>query len=103
MCLPSSASGIYGMGGRPFDGRFLFAWPNHQIGVMGGDQAANTLVDVKRAQLERDGAPDPPALARVRDETLAAFTTQMSAYHSTSELWDDGVIDPAHTRDVLGI
>jgi 3-methylcrotonyl-CoA carboxylase beta subunit len=103
MCHASFGAGNYGMCGRAFDGRFLFAWPNHQIGVMGGDQAANTLVDVKRAQLAREGKGDDGELARVRDETLAAFTTQMSAYHSTSELWDDGVLDPAHTRDALGI
>jgi 3-methylcrotonyl-CoA carboxylase beta subunit len=60
MCHASFGAGNYGMCGRAYDGRFLFAWPNHQIGVMGGDQAAATLVDVKRAQLERDGAPIPP-------------------------------------------
>jgi 3-methylcrotonyl-CoA carboxylase beta subunit len=70
---------------------------------MGGDQAASTLVDVKRTQLARDGKLDEGELARVRDETLAAFTTQMSAYHSTSELWDDGILDPVDTRDALGI
>ncbi len=103
MCHASFGAGNYGMCGRAFDGRFLFAWPNHQIGVMGGDQAATTLVDVKRAQLAREGQLDAGVLARVREQTLAAFTTQMSAYHSTSELWDDGVLDPAHTRDALGI
>ena len=103
MCHASFGAGNYGMCGRAYDGRFLFAWPNHQIGVMGGDQAADTLVDVKRAQLARDGRLDDAELARVRDDTLAAFTTQMTAYHSTSELWDDGVLDPIHTRDALAI
>jgi 3-methylcrotonyl-CoA carboxylase beta subunit len=103
MCHASFGAGNYGMCGRAYDGRFLFAWPNHQIGVMGGDQAADTLVDVKRAQLARDGRLDDAELARVRDETLAAFTTQMTAYHSTSELWDDGILDPVHTRDALAI
>jgi 3-methylcrotonyl-CoA carboxylase beta subunit len=103
MCHASFGAGNYGMCGRAYDGRFVFAWPNHQIGVMGGDQAASTLVDVKRAQLARDGKLDDGELARVRDETLAAFTTQMTAYHSTSELWDDGVLDPVDTRDALGI
>jgi|GEM_PF-4838145 len=51
----------------------------------------------------RDGKADVGVLARVREETRAAFTTQMSAYHSTSELWDDGVLDPAHTRDALAV
>ncbi len=103
MCHASFGAGNYGMCGRAYDGRFLFAWPNHQIGVMGGDQAANTLVEVKRAQLARAGAIDDAVLAGVREETLAGFTSQMSAYHSTSELWDDGVLDPLHTRDALGI
>jgi 3-methylcrotonyl-CoA carboxylase beta subunit len=103
MCHASFGAGNYGMCGRAYDGRFLFAWPNHQIGVMGGDQAASTLVDVKRAQLARDGKADAGELARVRDETLAAFAAQMTAYHSTSELWDDGVLDPVDTRDALGI
>jgi 3-methylcrotonyl-CoA carboxylase beta subunit len=103
MCHASFGAGNYGMCGRAYDGRFLFAWPNHQIGVMGGDQAANTLVDVKRAQLERDGKIDPGAIAALRDETLAAFASQLGAYHSTSELWDDGILDPVHTRDALGI
>jgi 3-methylcrotonyl-CoA carboxylase beta subunit len=103
MCHASFGAGNYGMCGRAYDGRFLFAWPNHQIGVMGGDQAANTLVEVKRAQLAREAKPDTGELAAIREQTLAAFTTQMSAYHSTSELWDDGVLDPADTRDALGI
>ncbi|MFT3696721.1 MAG: carboxyl transferase domain-containing protein [Kofleriaceae bacterium] len=103
MCHASFGAGNYGMCGRAYDGRFLFAWPNHQIGVMGGDQAANTLVEVKRAQLARAGAIDEAILTKTRDETLAGFTSQMSAYHSTSELWDDGVLDPIHTRDALAI
>jgi len=55
MCNGSFGAGNYGMCGRAFDGRFLFTWPNHQIGVMGGDQAANTLADVKASQIRREG------------------------------------------------
>jgi 3-methylcrotonyl-CoA carboxylase beta subunit len=104
MCHASFGAGNYGMCGRAYDGRFLFAWPNHQIGVMGGDQAANTLADVKRQQLLREGKEiDEELLRSVRDTTRSAFVTQMSAYHSTSEIWDDGVLDPIQTRDALGV
>jgi len=104
MCHASFGAGNYGMCGRAYDGRFLFAWPNHQIGVMGGEQAANTLVDVKLQQLAREGKPvDAEVVQQTRDTTLQAFATQMSAYHSTSELWDDGILDPTDTRNALGI
>jgi 3-methylcrotonyl-CoA carboxylase beta subunit len=104
MCHASFGAGNYGMCGRAFDGRFLFTWPNHQIGVMGGAQAADTLADVKRAQLERQGKEvDEAVLQAVRDETLEAYQSQISAYHSTSELWDDGLLDPVDTRNALGI
>ena len=104
MCHASFGAGNYGMCGRAFDGRFLFSWPNHQIGVMGGEQAANTLAEVKLQQLRRQGVEaTEQALQQVRTETLKAFENQLSAYHSTSEIWDDGIIDPADTRNVLGI
>ena len=97
-------AGNYGMCGRAYDGRFLFTWPNHQIAVMGNEQAAGTLVDVKRAQLERTGAVvDQAILDKIRADTLMAFEKQTSAYYSTSELWDDGVLDPVDTRNALGI
>ncbi len=104
MCHASFGAGNYGMCGRAFDGRFLFTWPNHQIGVMGGEQAAGTLVDVKRAQLERQGKEvDQKILDEVRRETMEAYGSQISAYYSTSELWDDGILDPVDTRNALGI
>jgi 3-methylcrotonyl-CoA carboxylase beta subunit len=104
MCHGSFGAGNYGMCGRAFDGRFLFGWPNHRIAVMGGEQAANTLVEVKLRQLEREGQPaDAAVLAQVREETLKAYEEQTSAYYSTSELWDDGILDPVDTRNALGI
>ncbi len=104
MCHGSFGAGNYGMCGRAYDGRFLFSWPNHQIAVMGGEQAANTLVEVKQRQLERGGKPaDAQALQEVREKTLEAFEEQMSAYYSTSQLWDDGILDPIDTRNALGI
>ncbi|HLG88615.1 MAG TPA: carboxyl transferase domain-containing protein [Alphaproteobacteria bacterium] len=104
MCHASFGAGNYGMCGRAYDGRFLFTWPNHQIGVMGGEQAANTLAEVKLRQLERNGeAVTPEILADVRAQTLKAYETQTSAYYSTSEVWDDGILDPVDTRNALGM
>jgi 3-methylcrotonyl-CoA carboxylase beta subunit len=104
MCHASFGAGNYGMCGRAFDSRLLFSWPNHQIGVMGGEQAANTLLEVKLRQLEREGKPvDDAVLRALREDTLAAYQSQLSAWHSTSELWDDGLLDPVDTRNALGI
>jgi 3-methylcrotonyl-CoA carboxylase beta subunit len=71
---------------------------------MGGEQAAGTLAEVKLRQLRRAGASaDPAALAQLRAETLSAYEEQTSAYYSTSELWDDGILDPVDTRNALGV
>jgi 3-methylcrotonyl-CoA carboxylase beta subunit len=104
MCNGSFGAGNYGMCGRAFDARFLFAWPNHQIGVMGGDQAANTLAEVKVNQMKRNGETvDQATIDRVWEQTRRAYQEQLSAYYSTSQLWDDGIIDPVDTRNALGI
>ncbi len=104
MCHGSFGAGNYGMCGRAFDGRLLFSWPNHQIAVMGGEQAASTLAEVKLRQLERTGAGvDSQAIARLRAATLQAYEQQTSAWYSTSELWDDGILDPVDTRNALGV
>jgi len=104
MCNGSFGAGNYGMCGRAFDARLLFAWPNHQIGVMGGDQAANTLAEVKLNQMKRNGAAiDKAEIDRVWEETRKAYQEQLSAYYSTSQLWDDGILDPIDTRNALGI
>ncbi len=104
MCHGSFGAGNYGMCGRAYDARFLFAWPNHQIGVMGGEQAARTLAEVKTRQLERNGqALDAAVIDGVYQDTLKAYQEQLSAYYSTSNLWDDGLLDPVDTRNALGI
>lgn len=104
MCHGSFGAGNYGMCGRAFDGRFLFAWPNHQIGVMGGEQAANTLADVKLKQMQRNGGDvDQAVIDRLWEETRAAYLEQLSAYYSTTNLWDDGILDPVDTRNALGM
>ncbi|MCA9512267.1 MAG: acyl-CoA carboxylase subunit beta, partial [Myxococcales bacterium] len=100
----SFGAGNYGMCGRAFDGRFLFTWPNHQIGVMGAEQAADTLAEVKIRQLERSGATlGPEDVAAIRGPILESYARELSAYYSTSHLWDDGILDPVDTRDALGI
>jgi acetyl-CoA carboxylase carboxyltransferase component len=100
----SNGAGNYGMCGRAYQPRLLFMWPNSRISVMGGEQAANTLLTVKRQQLAAKGqtmtAADEEALtAPVR----AKYEEESSAYYSTARLWDDGILDPRETRDVLGL
>ncbi len=84
----SHGAGNYGMCGRAYDPRFLFMWPNARISVMGGEQAASVLSTV--------GNEDP-------DEIRSKYERESSPYYSTGRLWDDGVIDPRDTRDVLGL
>ena len=100
----SFGAGNYGMCGRSFDARTLFSWPQSQISVMGSDQAANTLVTIKVAQLKREGIePDAQQLEQIRNDVLGNYVNQTSAYYTSSELWDDGIIDPVDTRNALGI
>lgn len=104
MCNGSFGAGNYGMCGRAFDGRLLLSWPNHQIGVMGGDQAANTLADVKISQMKRNGGVvDQAIVDQLWQDTRSAYQEQLSAYYSTSEIWDDGIIDPVGTRNALAV
>ena len=91
----SFGAGNYGMCGRAYDPRFLWMWPNARISVMGGEQAASVLSEVRGP--ERDDTEDFKAGIR------AQYDTQGSAYYSTARLWDDGIIDPADTRRVLGL
>ncbi|PTU30334.1 acyl-CoA carboxylase subunit beta [Stenotrophobium rhamnosiphilum] len=104
MCNGSFGAGNYGMSGRAFDSRFLFAWPQSQISVMGAEQAANTLADVKVRQLAKQGKKlTQEDIDAIRDPVLGEFKRKQSAYWSTSEMWDDGILDPADTRNALGI
>ena len=100
----SFGAGNYGMCGRAFDARTLFSWPNSETSVMGADQAANTLVTIKLKQLQREGIePDPEELEAIRASVLASYENQTSAYYTSSELWDDGIIDPVDTRNALAL
>ena len=100
----SFGAGNYGMCGRAYDPRFLWMWPNARISVMGGEQAASVLATVRRDGIEAQGgswsADEEEAFkAPIRDQ----YESQGSPYYSTARLWDDGVIDPADTRRVLGM
>jgi acetyl-CoA carboxylase carboxyltransferase component len=100
----SFGAGNYGMCGRAYSPRFLWMWPNARISVMGGEQAAGVLTTVKRDQLAREGRELTIDEERaIADPVLAKYETEGSPYYSTARLWDDGVIDPAETRLVLGL
>ena len=101
----SYGAGNYAMCGRAYDPRFLFTWPNSRISVMGGEQAANgVLTTVKRDQLERQGKPfSAEDEEEMRRPILDKYETEGHPYYSTARIWDDGVIDPAETRTVLGL
>lgn len=104
MCHGSFGAGNYGMSGRAFDSRFLFTWPQHEISVMGAEQAANTLVDVKVRQRARQGETlSAEQVEEIREPVLAEFKRKSSALWSTSEIWDDGILDPVDTRNALGM
>ncbi|MQP66288.1 methylcrotonoyl-CoA carboxylase [Niveispirillum sp. SYP-B3756] len=100
----SFGAGNYGMCGRAFNPRFLFMWPNARISVMGGEQAANVLATVRRDGLEAQGrdwsAEDEEAFkSPIREQ----YERQGHPYYASARLWDDGIIDPADTRNVLGL
>lgn len=101
----SFGAGNYGMCGRAYSPRFLWNWPNAEIGVMGGNQAAGVLVTVQNDQLARAGNPpmSEEEVEAIRVPIIEAARKESNAYYSTANLWDDGIIDPADTRDVLGL
>jgi 3-methylcrotonyl-CoA carboxylase beta subunit len=101
----SFGAGNYGMCGRSFGPRFMFMWPNSRISVMGGEQAANVLATVKQDGLKAAGKPQmsDAELAAFKQPILDKYEKEGSPYYSSARLWDDGVIDPAQTRDILGL
>src|SRR5690349_151096 len=101
----SFGAGNYAMSGRAYGSRFLWMWPNARISVMGGEQAANVLLTIKQDQLAREGKS---ALTKEEQDEfkrpiLEKYENEGNPYHSTARLWDDGVIDPVDTRQVLGL
>ena len=100
----SFGAGNYAMCGRAYDPRFLWAWPNARVSVMGGEQAANVLAQIKREKLAKLNTPWPAVAeadfkARLREQ----YEQQGNPYYASARLWDDGVIAPKDTRQVLGL
>lgn len=103
-CNGAFGAGVYGMSGRAFDPRFLFSWPGGATSVMGAEQAANVLSEIKIRQFEREGRTLSEAeIAAIREPVLEDYRREQSAYYATSELWDDGILDPIDTRNALGL
>jgi 3-methylcrotonyl-CoA carboxylase beta subunit len=100
----SYGAGNYGMCGRAFNPRFLWMWPSASLALMGPDQAAGVLATVRRAGLERQGETwSEQEEAEFKQPIIDQFTDQSSPYFATARGWDDGLIDPAETRNVLGL
>ena len=97
----SYGAGNYGMCGRGFGPRFLFAWPNSRIATMSPEVATMVLTDLRRSSLK--GHADESVVRTIAEDTTRQFETQSDPYYATARLWDDGIIEPAQTRDVLGI
>eukprot|EP00462_Mataza_sp_D1_P000279 CAMPEP_0175088288 /NCGR_PEP_ID=MMETSP0086_2-20121207/173_1 /TAXON_ID=136419 /ORGANISM="Unknown Unknown, Strain D1" /LENGTH=543 /DNA_ID=CAMNT_0016360721 /DNA_START=148 /DNA_END=1780 /DNA_ORIENTATION=- len=100
----SFGAGNYGMCGRSYSPRMLFMWPNSQISVMGGAQAAGVLAQVTRDNMEKKGKTwSDEEEAAFKAPIVEKYRKEGSSYYSTARLWDDGIIDPADTRTVLGL
>jgi acetyl-CoA carboxylase carboxyltransferase component len=101
----SFGAGNYGMCGRAYSPRFLWMWPNSRISVMGGEQAANVLLTVKQDQLARQRQPAMSAAegAAFKQPIIDKYEQEGNPYYATARLWDDGILDPAETRQALGL
>lgn len=101
----SYGAGNYGMCGRAYEPRLLWMLPNSKIAVMGGEQAANVLTDIRVKALEKKGGKKLTAeeIDKIRIPILKKYEEESSAYYSTARLWDDGIIDPLDMRTVLGL
>ena len=100
----SFGAGNYGMCGRAYSPRFLFSWPNSRISVMGGEQAASVLATIRRDGLEARGETwSAESEADFKAPIKDRYEAEGNPYHATARLWDDGIIDPVQTRDVLGL
>ena len=100
----SYGAGNYAMGGRAYNPRFLFMWPNARISVMGARQAAQVLITLKKEQAQaKEQSVDEAELNEIEKSIFEKYEQEGSPWYSTSRLWDDGIIDPVNTRDVLGL
>jgi acetyl-CoA carboxylase carboxyltransferase component len=98
----SFGAGNYALCGKAFDPRFIFAWPSARYAVMGGDQAANTLLDISLSALRRTGHdPDAVELAELRRKVEASYSEQADVRYAAARLWIDAILDPARTREAL--
>jgi len=99
----SFGAGNYGMCGRAFGPRFIFAWPNYRISVMGGEQAAGVMRIIAEERALREGRePDYATLEKMQAAIVSQFDRESTALYATARLWDDGIIDPRDSRRVLG-
>jgi len=100
----SHGAGNYAMCGRGYGPRFLYSWPNARISVMGAEQAASVLVQIKREQLARENkALSAEEAKAIADPVLAKYEREGDPYFGSANLWDDGIIDPAQTRAVVAL
>ncbi len=100
----SYGAGNYAMCGKAYDPRLIFAWPTARIAVMGGEQAAKTLLQIEKARLEAKGAPqDQEAEKALLDHITQRYNEQMSPYYAAARLWVDGIIDPVETRSIISL
>ena len=100
----SFGAGNYGMCGRAYDPRFLWMWPNARISVMGGEQAASVLAEVRKDNAQRSGQPvTTEEDSAFRTGILEQYETEGHPFYASARLWDDGVIDPADTRQVVAL
>jgi 3-methylcrotonyl-CoA carboxylase beta subunit len=97
----SFGAGNYGMCGRGFNPRFLFSWPNSRIATMSADVASTVLTELRRSSMKSEASSEE--LAQIERDTRAQFTTQSDPFYATARLWDDGIIEPAETREVIGL
>jgi geranyl-CoA carboxylase beta subunit len=100
----SFGAGNYGMCGRAYDPQFVFAWPNARVAVMGGEQASTVMRIVTEEKMARAGkTPEPAMLHAMKAEILQRFDMESQSLFATARLWDDGIIDPRDTRQVLAM
>jgi 3-methylcrotonyl-CoA carboxylase beta subunit len=100
----SFGAGNYGMAGRAYSPRFLWTWPNSRISVMGGEQAAGVLATVRREGIERSGGTwSAEEETGIKQPTLEMFERQSHPLYASARLWDDGIVDPRRTREVLAL
>jgi geranyl-CoA carboxylase beta subunit len=100
----SFGAGNYGMCGRSFEPRFIFAWPNNRVAVMGGAQAARVMTIISEDRARREGVePDREKLQGAERRLIDQFEKESTALFATARLWDDGIVDPRDSRRILGM